>query len=526
MARRSYGLSTAIRDLERANRRAIVEEKRKERERLKREKARERQRMLQEKENAIYYAKELTREAEEERESIISLLNNLDKAKVQFNWDDYKDYSKFKEELKIIEMPVKPNEENYKVKFSILHILIPSMKVKKQEELNNKLEVDLQNWNNEFNKIENINLNNNKKWSQRKDNFEKEQNERNRRIDSLKNLYNDGKDEGIEFYFNEIISKRDYPEYYMLDWEIEYNQENNILIVVYNLPKKSDITNIKQVKYVQTRKEYSETYIKETEINKIYEEGLYQLCLRVNHDIYLMDKLNHIKGIIFNGYLTDINKSNGKEETKCILSLQTEKSKFMELNLSEVDAKICFKSLKGVAGAKLSELVPIAPIANIDSSDRRFVESREIGEKVNGYNLASMHWEDFEHLIREIFEKEFSKDGAEVKITQASRDGGVDAIVFDPDPIRGGKYVIQAKRYTNVVGVSAVRDLYGTVLNEGASKGILVTTSNYGADSYEFSKDKPLTLLNGSNLLHMLQKHGYEARIDLKEAKIEINNLK
>ena len=71
-----------------------------------------------------------------------------------------------------------------------------------------------------------------------------------------------------------------------------------------------------------------------------------------------------------------------------------------------------------------------------------------------------------------------------------------------------------------------MRDLYGTVLNEGASKGILVTTSNYGFDSYEFAKDKPITLLNGSNLLHMLQKHGYEARIDLKEAKIEINNLK
>jgi len=34
-----------------------------------------------------------------------------------------------------------------------------------------------------------------------------------------------------------------------------------------------------------------------------------------------------------------------------------------------------------------------------------------------------------------------------VKVTQASRDRGVDAIAFDPDPIRGGKFVIQAKRY-------------------------------------------------------------------------------
>ncbi|MCJ7571569.1 MAG: restriction endonuclease, partial [Candidatus Thermoplasmatota archaeon] len=69
------------------------------------------------------------------------------------------------------------------------------------------------------------------------------------------------------------------------------------------------------------------------------------------------------------------------------------------------------------------------------------------------------------------------------------------------------------------VGVSAVRDLYGTVLNEGASKGILVTTSDYGPDAYEFAKGKPLTLLSGSNLLHLLEKHGHRAIIDLKAAK-------
>ncbi len=106
-----------------------------------------------------------------------------------------------------------------------------------------------------------------------------------------------------------------------------------------------------------------------------------------------------------------------------------------------------------------------------------------------------------------------------MKITRASRDRGVDAIAFDPDPIRGGKIVIQAKRYTNLVGVDAVRDLYGTVVSEGANLGILVTTSKYGPDAYSFAKDKPLKLLEGSNLLYLLEKHGYRARIDLREAK-------
>ncbi len=62
--------------------------------------------------------------------------------------------------------------------------------------------------------------------------------------------------------------------------------------------------------------------------------------------------------------------------------------------------------------------------------------------------------------------------GVEVKVTRASRDRGVDAILFDPNPLRGGKYVLQAKRYTRTVDVSAVRDLYGTVMNEGANRGV------------------------------------------------------
>lgn len=60
-------------------------------------------------------------------------------------------------------------------------------------------------------------------------------------------------------------------------------------------------------------------------------------------------------------------------------------------------------------------------------------------------------------------------------------------------------------------------------MNEGATKGILVTTSDYGPDAYEFAKGKPITLLNGNNLLYLLEKHGHQAKIDIKEAKQILN---
>ena len=81
------------------------------------------------------------------------------------------------------------------------------------------------------------------------------------------------------------------------------------------------------------------------------------------------------------------------------------------------------------------------------------------------------------------------------------------------------EFVLQAKRYTRPVDVAAVRDLYGTVVNEGANRGILVTTSSYGPDAYDFAKDKPLSLVDGPNLIAMLRKHGRRYRVDLAEAR-------
>ena len=63
-----------------------------------------------------------------------------------------------------------------------------------------------------------------------------------------------------------------------------------------------------------------------------------------------------------------------------------------------------------------------------------------------------------------------------------------------------------------------VRDLYGAVMNEGAAKGILVTTSGYGKSSFDFAEHKPLELVSGSHLLFLLEEHtGVRARIAMPE---------
>ncbi len=50
---------------------------------------------------------------------------------------------------------------------------------------------------------------------------------------------------------------------------------------------------------------------------------------------------------------------------------------------------------------------PVTPIIQADRGDSRFTEGRDVGEEMEeGENIAAMDWEDFEHLIRELFESE------------------------------------------------------------------------------------------------------------------------
>jgi len=327
--------------------------------------------------------------------------------------------------------------------------------------------------------------------------------------------------DAVTDYCELVLSASKYPDDFPQDLNFEYIATSKILVLDYSLPAPENLPDLKEVKYVKTKDELVEVSLSETESNRIYNDLLYQICLRTIFELFDADAIGALSAIVFNGWVKSINKATGKTTNGCLLSVEAKKEEFQDINLNDVDPKTCFKAFKGVGSSQLHSLTAIAPVLNISREDKRFVPSKEVaGQLDERFNLAAMDWEDFEQLIRELFQQEFNKNGGEVKVTQASRDGGVDAVAFDPDPIHGGKIVIQAKRYTNTVGVGFVRELWGTVLNEGAMKGILITTADYGPDAYEFAKGKPLTLMNGSNLLYLLEKHGHKAKIDIKEAKV------
>jgi restriction system protein len=486
----------------------------------KREKREQRANSIQERQEE---AEQMSREAQEALHSLEGILAHTLSINDTIDWESLKvgEYPVAKPEP--ADAPPAPleNDPRYEVAWGFLDLLLPFRRKAKKARARKKYEDDHRQWRKNKEESESEYAVQLQKWNNDLSAYNHARDTSNAAIDAQRNAYLKGDNpQAILDYCDLVLSRSEYPDYFPQSYELDHSLDTKVLVVDYQLPCVSAMPTLKEVKYVQSRDELVEKHITETHLNKVYDSVLYQVALRTIHELYEADQVDATGSIVFNGYVTGVDPGTGIEHTSCILSVQAGKKEFVRVNLSKVDPKACFKSLKGIAASKLHTITPVAPIIEMNREDSRFVQPYAVTEKVDGENLAAMDWEDFEHLIRELFEKEFASHGGEVKITRASRDGGVDAIVFDPDPIRGGKIVIQAKRYTNTVGVSAVRDLYGTLINEGANKGILVTTADYGPDAYEFARGKPIVLLGGGQLLHLLEKHGHKARIDLKEAKL------
>ncbi|MGD0038282.1 MAG: restriction endonuclease [Bacteroidota bacterium] len=494
----------------------------------------EREQRISDKQSMLEDAQEQTKEAVESIEQLENILHSGLKVDSTIKWESLKDISTFsqptpcKPQPETIPGPPKESSMLYQPDFGLLDKIFSSRKEQKILTAKELFKKDYKRWEQKREETLKKNADAEKEyqsqselWQIEKQKFIDKQIKKNESLEKKKEKYFKKDLKAIISYCESVLSNSVYPDFFPQKYDLDYNPDTKILILEFSLPSIDEMPNIKEVKYVQSREELVETYLPESTINKLYDSLIYQTSLRTIHELYKADVIEVLESIVFNGWVESIDKATGKKVNACIISMQANRAEFLAINLSSVDPKLCFKNLKGIGSSKLHNLTPIAPVLTISREDKRFISSYEVADGLDeSMNLAAMDWEDFEHLIREVFEKEFAQSGGEVKVTQASRDGGVDAVAFDPDPIRGGKIVIQAKRYTNTVGVSAVRDLFGTVMNEGATKGILVTTADYGPDAYEFAKGKPLTLMNGANLLYLLEKHGHKAKIDLKAAKI------
>jgi len=91
-----------------------------------------------------------------------------------------------------------------------------------------------------------------------------------------------------------------------------------------------------------------------------------------------------------------------------------------------------------------------------------------------------------------------------------TNDGGIDGII-DEDKLGLDVIYIQAKRYDpdNAVGSAALREFVGSLVGQGANKGVFVTTSSFSKQAKAFVRQVThrIILIDGEELSRLLVEH-------------------
>lgn len=336
--------------------------------------------------------------------------------------------------------------------------------------------------------------------------FRREDEERAARTEESLRRLRSGEAEAVQEYFSAVLYAsagwpEGFPHRLVAAWEASSRQ----LVVNWELPGPDVVPATGRVRYVKTDDREAEVARPATERKALYREVLAQSALRVVTELYRADGDGLLASVVLNGFVRGIDPATGREAERFLTTVTVDRAEFAGLTLDRVAAVECFQGLGGVLSARPERLDEVRP--------DRLPET--VGGSVAGQggeddpDLFEMDPIEFEELIAELFRLR----GFRVMTTARSGDAGVDVVAEDLDPVTGGRIVIQAKRYRSTVSPTAVRDLDSTVRHHGAIKGILVTTAGFGPGSYEYIRNKPLTLVSGPELVELLAEQGLRGRL-------------
>ncbi|MHC6625823.1 restriction endonuclease [Streptomyces globosus] len=313
----------------------------------------------------------------------------------------------------------------------------------------------------------------------------------------------------VEYFSAALYASTAWPEALPRQVAAAYDPAARELVLDWELPGYTVVPEARAVQYLPSTDQDKVKPRPVTERRALYRDVLAQCMLLVLRELYAADEFGALDSVTVNGFVDCHDPATGREARFVLATVSAARSAFAGLRLEQVSAVDCLVSgLGGQLSARPDQRTAVRPGRRPDEVGGGVV-SHGGGADDDEPDLFAMDPIDFENLVAELFRAM----GMEAVTTQRSNDGGVDVEALDPAPIRGGRIVVQVKRYRRTVPPTAVRDLYGTVQDKGANKGVLVTTASFGPGSYTFANGKPLELVPGPALVELLHQHGLRGRL-------------
>ena len=316
----------------------------------------------------------------------------------------------------------------------------------------------------------------------------------------------------VSEYVQIVLDRSPYPEGFPAERHAGYVPESSLLAVEWFLPTFDIIPEHKTFRHVKTRKAVEPTARPAADAQRLYNAVIAQVAVRTVREVFMVTPDNMVSTVVFNGHINTVDPATGRRIRPPLISMRATREKFDELVLAEprfdplASIKRHFRghipASRGIQAYRAGHAVQQGGSAR-HRGHRRDLHSRPAAQS------PRPHSKEFESFVQNLF----TKMGYETDQFRTSGDGGIDCMAYKRDPVAPMKIAVQAKLYTKTVSPTHVRDLYGTMQHEGATLGIMITTSGYGPGSVEFANGKPLHLIDGTGLMSICQEHGIPARI-------------
>ena len=309
--------------------------------------------------------------------------------------------------------------------------------------------------------------------------------------------------ESVQHYLELALSRTPLPENIPHVAEVAYSPRGEQAVVRFELPPVDVIPTAESYTYVATTATLREKKRPAAQVEQLYRSVVSQITLLYLRDLFEADP--ELEDVELGGHVSAINPATGQREYPCLITIATDRSTYLKLNLRDVQPDICLHSLNALVSYHPHRVEPVRPIRDFDLARYRFAKSVDVVTSLDSRpDLIQMTPTEFEHFVRQLFEAR----GLEAWTTERTGDDGVDAVLTNPDPMIGGLTIVQAKKYTGVIGVSHIRELVGAMDEKRAGRGILVTTSWFASGcKIKASRDDRIQLIGGEELVDLVKQY-------------------
>jgi restriction system protein len=317
----------------------------------------------------------------------------------------------------------------------------------------------------------------------------------------------------VSEYVQMVLDRSPYPEGFPAVRHAGYVPESSLLAVEWFLPTFDVIPENKAFRHVKTRKAIEPVIRPAVESQRLYSAVIAQVAVRTVREVLAVTPPDMVSTVVFNGHVDTVDPATGRRIQPPLISMRATRDKFDELVLTEPrfdPVASIQRHFHAAISRHPEELKAIEPVMPFSRADPRVIEAIDVISSLDQRpNLLDLTPKAFESFIQNLF----TQMGYDTDQFRSSGDGGIDCMAFKRDPVAPMKIAVQAKLYTKTVQPTHIRDLYGTMQHEGATLGIMITTSGYGPGSEDFANGKPLHLIDGHGLISICQEHGIPARI-------------